>query len=106
MEPSEAHEAREQVTFLDVREKHEWKGGHIPGSRNVPLGEIPGLVDELRGSAPIVTVCTVGARSDEAARFLRSFDIAADNLDGGVVAWSEKGYELVTPDGGPGRVVK
>lgn len=106
MDASKAHETREDVTFLDVREPYEWKGGHIRGSRNVPLGDIPALVDDLRSDVPIVTVCTVGARSDEAARFLRSFGIVAENLDGGVVAWSEKGFELVTPDGDPGRVVK
>jgi hypothetical protein len=41
----------------------------------------------------------------EAARFLHAFGVSAESLDGGVAAWAEQGFELVTPDGAAGRVV-
>ena len=105
MEPKAAYEAAGEVSFVDVREAFEFKGGHVRDSINIPLGEIPARVDELTSKGRVVTICKVGARSDEAARFLKSFGVDAENLDGGVVAWTEAGYELVTPDGGEGRVV-
>jgi rhodanese-related sulfurtransferase len=100
-----AHSAPDEILFVDVREAYEWKGGHIRGSKHIPLGELPSKVSELEGADRIVTVCKVGARSEEAARFLQAFGIAAENLDGGVLAWTQQGFELVTPDGSTGRVV-
>ncbi len=105
MDPRTAHGSLPEVRFVDVRESHEYRGGHIPGSDNIPLGDLPSRIDDLEGGNPVVTVCTVGARSDEAARFLRSFGITAENLEGGVKAWTQAGFDLVTPDGTPGRVV-
>ena len=105
MEPKAAYEALGDVPFIDVREGYEFKGGHVRDSINIPLGDIPARVDELTDKGKVITVCKVGARSDEAARFLKSFGVEAENLDGGVIAWVEAGYELVTPDGGEGRVV-
>ena len=36
---------------------------------------------------------------------LRSIGFQAENLDGGVTAWSRAGLPLVAKDGGPGRVI-
>ena len=105
LEARSARSSAEELTFIDVRETFEFKGGHIAGSTNIPLGDLPARVDEIDRSGHVVTVCKVGARSDEAARFLRAFGVEAENLDGGVVAWTEAGFDLVTPEGTPGRVV-
>lgn len=105
MDARTAQTAANDILFVDVRENLEWKGGHIPGSIHIPLGELPGRVEEVDRSARVVTVCKVGARSDEAARFLQASGVPAENLDGGVIAWTEAGFELVTPEGEPGRVV-
>jgi rhodanese-related sulfurtransferase len=91
--------------LIDVRETFEFKAGHIEGSMHIPFGELPSKVDDLTTDGPLLMVCKSGARSDEAARFLRSFGIDAENLDGGVIAWSQAGLDLVTPDGERGRVV-
>jgi rhodanese-related sulfurtransferase len=100
-----AHSSLDSIVLVDVREAYEFRGGHIPGARHIPLGEIPARVSELDPGDRVVTVCKSGVRSDEAARFLTAFGVGAENLDGGVIAWTEAGFDLVTPDGSPGRVV-
>ena len=105
MDARTAHDRLDGLTLIDVRETFEWKGGHIQGSTHIPLGDLPGRVDELGGEERLLMVCKSGSRSDEAARFLKAFGIAAENLDGGVLGWDRAGFELVTPEGDPGRVV-
>jgi rhodanese-related sulfurtransferase len=100
-----AHGSLEEARVVDVRESYEFKGGHIDGSTNIPLGALPARIDEFEGAGRVLTVCTSGARSDEAARYLKAFGVDAENLDGGVIAWKQAGFDLVTPDGEPGRVV-
>jgi rhodanese-related sulfurtransferase len=72
---------------LDVREPHEWAGGHIEGALHIPLGDLPARVDELDPQAKTLVVCHVGARSASATAWLhgRGHDVA--NLAGGMDAW-------------------
>lgn len=47
------------VTTVDVRSLADYRLGHIPGSRSIPLNEVAARVSELRGlGKPIVTYCT------------------------------------------------
>ena len=57
--------------IIDVREPWEFQSGHVEGSFNIPMGEVPGRVDEfLEMEGPIVLVCASGNRSGMAANFL------------------------------------
>jgi rhodanese-related sulfurtransferase len=60
---------------------------------------------EVRKERVVVAVCRSGSRSDRAAKGLRGFGFEAENLDGGVTAWSRAGLALVAKGGGPGRVI-
>ena len=93
--PQEAHEAlrRREVVVLDVRERREWKAGHIAGSRNVPLGSLGTPPEGLAGRRT-VTVCKSGARSRSAAARLRRAGIDVVNLRGGMLAWQRAGLPL------------
>jgi rhodanese-related sulfurtransferase len=53
----------------------------------------------------VVAVCRTGSRSDRAAQGLRANGFEAENLDGGVTAWTRDGLPLVTDAGRPGRVI-
>ena len=82
------------LLLLDVREPLEYQINRIPGSRLVPLAELPGRLDTL-GSAPdIVAYCKTGARSATAAQLLQSAGFHARNLAGGIEEWIGK----VDPD--------
>jgi rhodanese-related sulfurtransferase len=100
-----AHEQAGNVRLVDVREDFEWRGGHIDGAEHKPLADIVGSVDDFRDGKKIVTLCTVGARSAEAAAFLASNGVDAENLDGGLVGWLDAGFPLVDSSGNPGRLV-
>ncbi len=62
----------------------------IPGAIAIPVGQLPGRIDELDSSAPTVVYCAGGYRSSVAASLLRQagFDDVSDIL-GGYGAWIE-----------------
>jgi rhodanese-related sulfurtransferase len=98
--PAEAHEAR--LAVLDVRERAEWKAGHVPGSRNIPLPLLGKRTSELQPGRRYVAVCRTGARSRSAVAQLRGAGFDVVNLKGGMHAWVRAGLPL-EPRGG--RVV-
>lgn len=57
---------------LDVRSRGEFNGGHIPGSINVPVGDIDELAAKhIKGKhTPVCVYCQSGARSAAAAKKL------------------------------------
>lgn len=91
--------------LVDVREDDEWLAGHIEGSQHIPLGELGERVGELPTGRSIVAVCRSGSRSGAAVRGLRQLGYDAENLDGGVTAWTKSGLPLVDEAGRPGRVI-
>jgi len=91
--------------LLDVREDDEWQAGHIDGAQHIPLGQLAGRIAELPTGRSIVAVCRSGSRSATAVRGLRQMGYTAENLDGGVTAWSKAGLPLVDGAGRPGRVI-
>ncbi|HZO64813.1 MAG TPA: rhodanese-like domain-containing protein [Kribbellaceae bacterium] len=79
------------VHVLDVREDDEWAGGHISGAQHIPLGQLPGRLDEVPDGKKVVCVCAVGGRSGRAAHFLNAAGKDAVNLDGGMYQWAAAG---------------
>lgn len=83
------------LVLLDVREPWEFALAsiRIEGLRtlHIPMNEIPGRLDELDASQPVVCICHHGMRSAQVVAFLerQGFD-AAYNLAGGIDAWSEQ----------------
>ena len=68
--------------LLDVRTQEEYIMGHIPGSVNIPLIELPAEVKRFNSATPVVAICESGARSSQAVRFLKSNGIEAFNGGG------------------------
>jgi len=89
--------SQDEVDLVDVREPYEWEAGHIEGSRHVPLGEL--AADRVETRRRVVFVCRVGGRSAFATQAFRRAGYDAHNLDGGILAWVERGLPLA-PDGG------
>ena len=52
------------AVIIDVRTPAEYKAGHIPGSKNIPLDVIGSKAGELKKAGkPVITVCRSGNRS-------------------------------------------
>ena len=103
--PEDVSKRRSELHLLDVREQDEWDAGHIEGAQHIPLGQLATRLAEVPKEHIVVAVCRSGSRSDRAAKGLRLSGFEAENLDGGVTAWSRAGLPLVAKSGLPGRVI-
>ncbi len=74
--------------IIDVREAHEYKGGHIPGAVNMPLSVFGRRMNELSKDEPVYLYCQGGVRSKRAASQLsRSGYRQIAHLSGGIMSW-------------------
>ena len=75
--------------LIDVREPHEYQICRLPGSKLIPLGEVPRRMHELNSADDIVVHCKMGGRSAQAVDFLmKSGFRKIHNLKGGILAWA------------------
>ncbi|MBV9534843.1 MAG: molybdopterin-dependent oxidoreductase [Solirubrobacterales bacterium] len=82
----------EPPLVLDVRAEPEWRQARIGGSLNIPLGQLPGRLDELPGGRPLVVHCESGYRSSIAVSLLRRAGVQRiADLVGGINAWQASG---------------
>ncbi|GAC1326665.1 MAG: hypothetical protein NVSMB13_12040 [Mycobacteriales bacterium] len=73
---------------LDVRQEPEFWAEHLPGSRNIELGDLLGGGPEL-GSGPVVVMCGHGERASSAASLLeRAGQPGVRILAGGPTDWA------------------
>ena len=56
---------------VDVRSPAEFRGGHVPGSKNIPLDQIQTRSKELDRQKPVVLCCASGSRSAMAVSLLK-----------------------------------
>ncbi|WP_084184846.1 rhodanese-like domain-containing protein [Desulfonatronum thiodismutans] len=95
-----------EVQIVDVRQPKEYRQGHIPGARLLPVADLDEKLDALSKDKPVLVYCAVGGRSKVAAHMLagRGFERVL-NLSGGFKAWNgwtgfgdyELGLEHFTP---------
>ena len=85
---------KDGLYILDVREKHEYQGGHINGAKHIPLGNLKNRMNELPKDKEILCVCRSGARSGSAVRHLNGAGFTAINLRGGMMSWQHAGYPI------------
>ena len=84
-------DAHEPFVLIDVREPHEYQICRIPGSKLIPLGEVPKRMNELDSADEIVVHCKSGMRSAKAVDLLmKSGFRKIHNLKGGILAWSDQ----------------
>ncbi|MGC9157372.1 MAG: FAD-dependent oxidoreductase [Terracidiphilus sp.] len=74
----------ERVFLLDVRDPNEYRSDAVPGSRNIPLGQLRSRLHELPRSGEIWVNCAIGQRGYYACRILTQNGFRARNLCGGV----------------------
>ncbi|HSP29480.1 MAG TPA: rhodanese-like domain-containing protein, partial [Ilumatobacteraceae bacterium] len=87
---------RDEATIIDVRPAEEFRSGHIPGARSVPLDELPQRLEEFASSAEIVAYCR-GAQcvmAYDAVNLLQAHDRSARRLEDGMIEWSLAGLPV------------
>ena len=93
----------DEVLLIDVREDAEWDAGRAPFAVHVPLGEVPGRLDEIRTLArnrSIAFICRSGSRSAQASQAAVDGGLTRIvNVDGGMGAWVDAGLPLTPEDG-------
>ena len=78
------------LQLIDIRNPGEIAIGSIAGSVELPVGQLPGRLDELDPDAPTVVYCAGGYRSSVAASVLRRAGFTdVSDLVGGYGAWLE-----------------
>lgn len=95
--PSEAQKKLAQKPkpfLLDVRQPEEFRTGHIPGAKLIPLGELTTRLKELPANQEIIVVCQSGSRSLSATRKLSGAGYNVFNLRGGMNAWYHAGMPM------------
>ena len=76
-------------TIVDVRTPEEFMGGHVAGSLNIPLQEIPDRMNELKSlKTPLILCCASGGRSGNAQRYLSQLGIECYNAG----SWLDVNY--------------
>lgn len=80
----------DKVQIIDIREPHEFAIVKIPGSRQVPFGQLARRKAELDPQAPVVIICKIGVRSVQAIEALKDAGYTGPlfNLKDGITGWA------------------
>lgn len=99
-EEAHARMDRPGAVVIDVREPAEYKAGHVPGARLLPLGSIDkesaAAVIPDQGTEVLV-YCRSGVRSKKGAEKLAVLGYERVSEFGGILQWP---YEVVRGDSG------
>ena len=95
---AELHRAGE-IELVDVREQHERDAGHVAGSRHIEFSRLSQEATSIDREKPLVLYCRMGGRSSVALQAFRASGFDAHNMEGGLLAWADKGLPLEPEDG-------
>jgi adenylyltransferase/sulfurtransferase len=86
------------TVILDVREKDEWREGHLDGAVSLPRGFLEIKVESTLPDkdTPVIAYCAGGVRSLLAAKMMREMGYQnVSSMAGGYAAWKNAGYKWV-----------
>lgn len=83
-------DASEAIQLIDCREQDEYAASNIGGTL-IPMNTIPQHLTEFDAEKELIIMCRTGSRSAMVTEFLRRNGFPnAQNLKGGIFAWSER----------------
>ena len=88
---------REKAVVVDVCEPAEFAAGHIVGSKNIPLADLPAklAIAVKNKGVPLILVCQSGVRSSRAVAAAKTLGYEqVHSLGGGLATWKSAGLPL------------
>ena len=81
----------EGAVLLDVRNEDEYKEGHIPGSINIPLGDIANVEKAIGDhNTPVFVYCLRGSRAAQAVSRMTAMGYRSVKNIGGIASYKGK----------------
>jgi len=89
---------RGEVVVLDVRPIEEYRAGHIPGARSIPLKELESRLGEIPADQEVVAYCRgpYCLFAVEAVERLRAHGFKATRLEDSLADWRARGMDVQT----------
>ena len=87
----EEYKASDGGVLVDVRTPQEYREGHVPGSRNVPLDKLEKISSVAKDKdTPLFVYCYSGARSRQAVGAFKRMGYEKAKNIGGISGYSGK----------------
>ena len=88
---------REDALVLDIRDKNDFKAGHLVDALNIPYASLANRMGELEAhkNRPIILVCKTGQTVSMAGKMLREKGFNAVRMKGGMMEWNSQNLPLV-----------
>jgi rhodanese-related sulfurtransferase len=88
----------DSLVVLDVRPPEEYRAGHIPGARSVPVSEVESALKQIPPDHEVIAYCRgpYCVFSDEAVELLKTHGYKAKRLQGGLPDWRAAGLPVET----------
>lgn len=83
---------RSEVSIIDVRPKHEFSAGHLPGALNIPFETLSDAKFLVAGEC--IVYDRTQSRSHKAALLIAARGPVVKELAGGISTWAAKGYAV------------
>lgn len=83
------------AVVIDVRQSDEYRAGHVPGARLIPLDALPQRTGEIPRGRAVYVICASGNRSRTAAAWLDQDGIDARSVAGGTTEWTSAGFPVL-----------
>lgn len=90
---------REDAVILDIRDKAEFKKGHIINALNIPMSELDSRSSELQKyqDQPVIVCCQGGLTSNTATSLLKKSGLSnVLRLRGGLDSWKQANLPLTS----------
>ncbi len=88
---------RQDALVLDIRNKADFKAGHLVNAINIPYASLAQRMNELEKERerPIVLVCKTGQTVSMAGKMLREKGFNAVRMKGGMMEWNSQNLPVV-----------
>ncbi len=80
---------KNSMIIIDVRESQEYKTGHIPQAKNIPLSKFSQQLSKVPKDRDVYVICQSGMRSKRAYAILKQSGYTKiKNVRGGMMSWN------------------